>query len=765
VRRTFAGGLAVAALVAGAPARGESPSIVGLHSATGVARLVTIPAPSQVPVVKAAPDQATAFLDEHGAMFGIRDPRSQLEIASIRTDRLGWRHVSYQQRVGDLPVFGAILRVHVDEISRVRAANGVFLPDLVLDPTTARVQSGEAVDVARRAVAKTFAVAPADLDASARLTGYHTGLVRGVVGTVELAWEVEVAVGEVVLERVFVGAADGALLDRFREVYHLDRSVAVHNPATVVWREGDELPYAGSGTSTDADVNTVVPAMEDTWQLFANLSGGTWLAHSGDDAPMLSVVASQLLECPNAVATGSITHHCLGVASDDVVAHEWTHNYTSATHGLIYAWQPGALNESYSDIFGEVVDLLNDLGGGQLDDPRPVGSCASPGGSVRWLVSEDARGFNGAIRDMWRPSCYGDPATTDDLFYWCATLDDGGVHTNSGIPNHVFAIVVDGGRFNDREIRAIGLTKAAHIWWRAMSVYQVPTTDFADHADLVELSCADLVGAPLTDLVDGRVSNEVVTRSDCAQIAAAMDAAGMHTPPAHCTFRPLLAPDPPLLEGDALLDERFAAPPVDWVVSNRGVYSEYSPRDWTWTATTPDGGDGDGAMFAIDSRFIGDCQPGSDDQSGVMYLHSPVVRVAHGSRPPVVAVDHWVSTEAEWDGANLKLQVDGGPWRLVPADAFLYNAYNGVLKRRADGNPNPIAGEPAFTGSDGGTVEGSWGQSQVDLRGLVRPGQWFRLRFDLGVDGCNGREGWYLDRVRIVTRPTEPHRAGRRATP
>jgi hypothetical protein len=257
----------------------------------------------------------------------------------------------------------------------------------------------------------------------------------------------------------------------------------------------------------------------------------------------------------------------------------------------------------------------------------------------------------------------------------------------------------------------------------------------------------------------------VITAADCGQVATAMEAVLMRDPPAHCSFRPLLAPDPPPVAGDVLLDETFDGPPEGWVVSNRGVYDEYVPRDWAWTTEVPDGGEGDGAMFAIDSRFIGDCRPGSDDQSGVMFLHSPVLWAPSGGRPPVVAFDHWVATEAEWDGANVKLQVDGGPWRLVPPDAFRHNPYNGVLKRLTDGNPNPLAGEQAFTGSDGGAVEGSWGQSQIDLRGLVRPGQWFRLRFDLGVDGCNGRVGWYLDRVRVVAEPTVPYRVDRRAAP
>ena len=66
--------------------------------------------------------------------------------------------------------------------------------------------------------------------------------------------------------------------------------------------------------------------------------------------------------CPNASWNGSITSFCEGMAADDVIAHEWTHAYTDATHDLIYQWQPGALNEAYSDIFGEIVDLLNGSG-------------------------------------------------------------------------------------------------------------------------------------------------------------------------------------------------------------------------------------------------------------------------------------------------------------------------------------------------------------------------------------------------------------------
>jgi hypothetical protein len=66
-----------------------------------------------------------------------------------------------------------------------------------------------------------------------------------------------------------------------------------------------------------------------------------------------------------------------------------------------------------------------------------------------------------------------------------------------------------------------------------MSVYQTQITDFTDHALLTELSCRDLVGATLTDLVTGGPSAERITASDCDQVAEAMRAVEMFELPSN----------------------------------------------------------------------------------------------------------------------------------------------------------------------------------------------------------------------------------------
>ena len=199
--------------------------------------------------------------------------------------------------------------------------------------------------------------------------------------------------------------------------------------------------------------------------------------------------------------------------ADDVVSHEWSHAYTEYTHGLVYQYQSGALNESYSDIFGETYDLVNGIEG-------PLGATLTEGdyfenGGSRWVVGEDLSETAAEVllRDMWDPDNFSinvpiagvplitfSPSPGSTILsenYYCDTGDNGGVHTNSGVPNHAYAMLVDGKEFNGVTIPAIGMTKAAHIYFQAETQYQTPTSNFPAHADALEQSCRDLIGKPL----------------------------------------------------------------------------------------------------------------------------------------------------------------------------------------------------------------------------------------------------------------------------
>jgi hypothetical protein len=96
--------------------------------------------------------------------------------------------------------------------------------------------------------------------------------------------------------------------------------------------------------------------------------------------------------------------------------------------------------------------------------------------------------------------------------------------------------------------------------------------------------------------------------------------------------------------------------------------------------------------------------------------------------------------------------VNGRAYTQIPTTAFLFNPYNQALVTAAGGNTNPMAGQAAFTGTDANELVSSWGTSIVDLAATgsrIRAGDSIRFRFDFGMDGCAGIDGWYVDDVTV----------------
>jgi Zn-dependent metalloprotease len=163
----------------------------------------------------------------------------------------------------------------------------------------------------------------------------------------------------------------------------------------------------------------------------------------------------------------------------DVCGHEITHGLTTFTSNLIYSGESGALNESFSDIFGNVIEWYG----------RPS--------DHSWLIGEDCTtpGAGGAIRDMQNPNAFNCPDTylgTD----WDPFEE---VHTNSGVQNKWFYILTDGETgTNDNgdaySVTGQGFTKAGAIAFRNNTVYLTPSSDYADARFYSIQSAVDLYG-------------------------------------------------------------------------------------------------------------------------------------------------------------------------------------------------------------------------------------------------------------------------------
>ncbi|MBT2623115.1 M4 family metallopeptidase [Chryseobacterium sp. ISL-6] len=185
----------------------------------------------------------------------------------------------------------------------------------------------------------------------------------------------------------------------------------------------------------------------------------------------------------------SSTNGGLPLTAIDVCGHEITHGMTSKTANLAYQREPGALNEGFSDIFGNSIELW----------ARP--------NQASWKLGED---FNYVIRDMSNPNAYRQPDTYKGT-YWkdatttgCAvpgqtTNDYCGVHTNSGVLNFWYYLLVTGGTgTNDNgfaySVSGIGLDKAGAIAYRTLTSYLTSSSTYANARTSSIQAAKDLYG-------------------------------------------------------------------------------------------------------------------------------------------------------------------------------------------------------------------------------------------------------------------------------
>ena len=174
----------------------------------------------------------------------------------------------------------------------------------------------------------------------------------------------------------------------------------------------------------------------------------------------------------------------------DVCGHEITHAVTTNTAALTYSYESGALNESFSDIFGETIEAW----------ARPT--------QWNWKIGEDITVSGAGLRNMADPSAagYNQPKYYKGVKWYTGTADNGGVHTNSGVQNYWYYLIANGASgvnevSNSFNIASLGFTKAGKIAYRTLSVYLVNSSNYADARTYSILSAADLYG---------QCSNEVI---------------------------------------------------------------------------------------------------------------------------------------------------------------------------------------------------------------------------------------------------------------
>jgi bacillolysin len=170
----------------------------------------------------------------------------------------------------------------------------------------------------------------------------------------------------------------------------------------------------------------------------------------------------------------------------DVVAHELTHGVTEFTSNLIYQNESGALNESFSDMMGTAVEFFyEEPGSGPL--------------RADYLIAEDVV-TPGGIRSMANPLAYGQPDHYSQFQRLPLDDDDGGVHVNSGIPNQMYYLAIEGGtnRTSGLSVQGVGQANREQIekvMYRAFTQLMPASATFAIARAATIQAATDLYGA------------------------------------------------------------------------------------------------------------------------------------------------------------------------------------------------------------------------------------------------------------------------------
>ncbi|MCX7044842.1 MAG: M4 family metallopeptidase [Candidatus Sumerlaeota bacterium] len=442
----------------------------------GYIRFIGAPSAGAFPVQQAAgktmpPESlARSFIQQLGDLVCEPSPLGDFAVLSVKPGhKLGRSYMRLQQTYGGIRIWGAEAIAQTNE-------NGVeCLISRLAPKVSALDQAGFAFAptlTSQQAVALSTAWAKkeshrADLRSNAPELIVYDPALFGNKGAVRLAWLVEASSrdGEAFAEQIVMDAHNGKILWHFslietakqRAIYDSNNTTA--NPGTLVRAEG-------SAASGIVEADKAYDYLGDTYDFYYTMHG----RDSIDDLGLLLSATVRYCDpsspCPyqNAYWDGHRMYFGDHFAVEDVTGHELTHGVTQYCSGLVYANQSGAINESFSDIWGEFIELTH-IG---LTQPA----------SERWLIGENMP--IGAIRNMADPPQFGDPDRMGSPLWYSGSGDNGGVHANSGVGNKLCYLLTDGASFNGYTITSMGVTLVAQLFYECQTHLLTSSSDYED---------------------------------------------------------------------------------------------------------------------------------------------------------------------------------------------------------------------------------------------------------------------------------------------
>lgn len=476
---------------------------------------------------------AADFIATYGAEWGLTDTDS-LQLVEERTDSLGYTHYRYRQYYQNYEVEHTDFFLHYRDGLWI-TANALVVSNLTLsvdNPITEEDGLMLALDAVH---ADEYAWENAEMEAEIKAetgdesaTYYPSGklLLHHPYGqpltneVYRFAWRFEVNTVEPFgHEYVYVDAQTGEMLGRYSQLISCNNKPAtcttlyngnqnitakqrgsLYNNDFVLEECGDRKIHTKWGWGLNPDVTddngnwgtddmsatSAHWAAERTWDYYKIRHNRNGCNNAGRELKLLADEthanavdnAYYHLSAGNndKIHIGKWTSNNNSLASVDIVGHEFTHGVTQSTANLVYQGESGALNESFSDIFGTMVER----------EIQP---------SVDWLIGDDT-GI--PFRSMQAPTLFNDPDNYQGAF-WASTSqgapDNGGVHSNSGVQNRFYFLLCQGGTQNGMTVLGLSPFVAEKIAYRALDEYMQQNSQYADARNAWINAAIDLHGA------------------------------------------------------------------------------------------------------------------------------------------------------------------------------------------------------------------------------------------------------------------------------
>lgn len=476
--------------------------------------------------VRAATRRSLTRLTAMREKLALENAATDLTLQSAEQDDLGQTHLRLAQRHRGVEVFGSQLLSHVKDNAEATIGGRTF--DVKEVETTPTITAEQAIENAKAALnfSGEFAVEP-----SATLVVLPHSIFQETSSneaslTYLVTLQIEDGTDATAAHQYFVNAQDGQITWHYNAMPHgtgqslYSGTVAV--PSTYVPPSGlfgayYQMRDPGRGGSTTTNMNSGTTTANNIFYNSFDTWGDGTTGHTESAAVdaqfgiqkswdyYLSVLGRRGMD-GNGGAIESRVHYGSNynnafyswksnrlsygdgdgsrfnpLVSLDIVAHEFTHGVTERTAGLIYSKESGALNESFSDIFGTAVEFYSKSNANYL-----IGEdCFTPG-----MAGDAMRDMANPTIDHYRNRLNPGTCTPTD------SNDQCGVHTNSGIQNNAFYLLAVGGTnaTSNRTVSGIGRRNAELIFWRALSLYLFPSANFYDARVATVNAAVDLFG-------------------------------------------------------------------------------------------------------------------------------------------------------------------------------------------------------------------------------------------------------------------------------